>query len=111
MKLVGQEHNPVSGITTQWFVHQDGRMTVRGVQDVAPVLNHNRAVLNSKSAKSSKLNESEGLGTKVASIPNILVEQLMKKKGLNLYTCPSKDILKLLNDSDYSKLRTAHGRL
>ena len=111
MKLIGQEHNPVSGITTQWFVHADGRMTVRGVQDVAPVLNHNAQVINSKNAKSSKLNESEGLGTKVASIPNILVEQLLKQKGLNLYTCSNKDLYKILNDPDYRKLRTAHGRL
>ena len=111
MILVSEEHNSVSGVTTQWFHHKDGRITIRGVQDVEPIIRNNTAILNSKNAKASKLNESEGLGTKVASIPTILAEKWMREKGLNLYTCPSKDILKLLNDADYRKLRTAHGRL
>ena len=111
MILVNKEHNPVSGITTEWFVHKDGKITVRGVQEVGPIIRHNTAVLNTKNAKASKLNENEGLGTKVASIPTILAEKWMREKGLNLYTCPSKDLLKLLNDPDYRKLRTAHGRL
>jgi len=111
MILTSEEHNPVTGITTQWFTHKDGRITIRAVQDVEPVIRHNTAVLNSKNAKASKLNESEGLGTKVAAIPTILAEKWMREKGLNLYTCPSKDLLKMLNDPDYRKLRTAHGRL
>ena len=110
MILVNEEYNPVSGITTEWWHHKDGRITIRGVQDVEPVIRHNTAVLNSKNAK-GKLNESEGLGTKVASIPTILAEKWMRELGLNLYTCPSKDLLKMLNDPDYRKLRTAHGRL
>ena len=110
MILISEEHNPVSGITTQWFSHKDGRITIRGVQDVEPVIRNNTAILNSKRAK-GKLNENEGLGTRVASIPTILAEKWMREKGLNLYTCPSKDLLKMLNDPDYRKLRTAHGRL
>jgi len=111
MKLIAEDHNPVSGITTQYLSHSDGRLTVRGVQDVEPVIRHNQAILNSKSSKASKLSEGEGLGTKVASIPSILVDKLLKEKGINLLTCSTKDLHKILNDPDYRKLRTAHGRL
>lgn len=111
MKLIAEDHNPVSGVTRQYFANPDGSVTVRGIQDIDPIIQTNTRILNSKSSKSKKFNEAEGLGTKVASIPNIIVEKLLKDKGINLYTCPSKDILKLLNDPDYRKLRTAHGRL
>ncbi len=111
MKLLKSDYNHVSGITTEYWLRNDGNIQVRGVQDVDPILATNRDVLNTKSSKSSKLNEAEGLGTKVASIPTILVEKLLKEKGLNLYTCSDKELKSLLNDSDYSKLRTAHGRV
>lgn len=111
MKLIGQDHNPISGITTQYFLRSNGDITIRGVQDVDAILDHNKKVINTKNAKSSKLNEAEGLGTKVASIPNLVAERMLKEKGLNLYTCSDKELKALLNDPDYSKLRTAHGRV
>jgi len=110
VKIIDEDYNPATGITTQWLLQSDGNIRVRGVQDVDPILGLNREVLNTKSSK-SRLNSPEGLGTKVASIPTVLVEKLLKEKGLNLLTCSNKDLHKLLNDADYSKLRTAHGRL
>lgn len=111
MKVISEEYNPATGITTQYLLQSDGNIRVRGLQDVDPILDHNQKVLNSKNAKSSKLNESEGLGTKVASIPTVLVEKLRVEKGINLLTCSTKDLHRILNDPDYRKLRTAHGRL
>lgn len=110
MRLLGEEHNPASGITTQWLLQSDGNIRVRGVQDVDPILALNKQVINPKKLK-GKLNEAEGLGTKVASIPTILVEKLLKEKGINLLTCSQKELHRVLNDPDYKKLRTAHGRL
>ena len=111
MKLIDEEYNPVTGITTQYFLLPDGNIRVRGVQDVDPILEHNQEIMKTKSSKASKLNEAEGLGTKVASIPMVVVEKLRVEKGINLLTCSKADLHKILNDPDYRKFRTAYGRV
>ena len=48
---------------------------------------------------------------KVATIPLVMIDQ-WKQQGLNFYDPNDWKIIKrLLNDSDYSKLRTAPGRI
>jgi len=110
MRLASSEHNDVTGITTEYWIHPRGKkVTIRRVQDAEPILIHNQAELNAKSSKGA-VGISSGLGVKVASIPMGLVEE-MASKGLNLITCSEQDMKKFLNDPDYRKVRTAHGRL
>lgn len=110
MKLISRDYNPVSGMTEEYWGHPDGKVTIRRLQDVEPGLISNVAELNTHSAK-GRVGKHEGLGRKVASIPMGIVEDLAKNKRLNILTCTEKELKALLNDPEYSKLRTAHGRL
>lgn len=108
--LISTEYNPTSGITTEYWSEDEGkRIHVRMLQDVEPGFKQNARELNLKSAK-SRFNKNDGIGTKVASIPMGLVEKLAQD-GLNIVTCSEKELNKLLNDPDFSKIRTAHGRV
>lgn len=111
MKLIESDYNPVTGLTHEYWLHPNNKtVTVRRFQDVEPIFDNNRRELNAKSAKASKLGR-EGLGTRVASIPMGLVEKLAKEKGLNVITCSTADLHRLINDPDFAKIRTAHGRV
>lgn len=110
MKLISSEYCPVSELTTEYWSHDGGRkVTVRVTQDVEPILKDNVKVLNSKSSKVG-VGIASGLGVKVASIPMGLAEK-MYGEGTNLMTCSVKELKGILNDSDFRKLRTAHGHL
>jgi hypothetical protein len=107
LKIVREEKY---GIEERYWLREDGKITVQRVQDIEPYLNQNRVELNSRSAKASKLGR-DGLGTKVASIPFGLIEQLCQQRGVNLLTCSNDQLKRILNDPEFSKLRTAHGRI
>lgn len=109
MKLMGQDYNEVTGMTTQYLSHGNGKITIRCFQDVEPALIQNQRELNAQSSK-SRVKAVEGIGTKVASIPVGLIDQF-HKQGLNLLTCSDARLKRVLNDPDYRKLRTAHGRV
>lgn len=109
-RLIAADYNPVSGITTEYWQHTNStKVTVRNLQDVEPLIDQNVAELNAKSSKAS-VGIAEGMGVKVASIPMGLVEDF-HHKGVNLLTCPVSQLKRILNDPNYKKLRTAHGRL
>jgi hypothetical protein len=110
MKVLKQDYNETTGITTQYILHPNGKITVRGLQDAEPIFNENSRRLNSVSSKSRR-DYGEGLGIKVASIPMGLVEQLARERGLNILTCSDAQLKALLNDSEFNKLRTAHGKV
>jgi len=109
-KLVDYEHNAVAGMHTYYWLRQDGKITVQQVQDVDPYLAQNVAENNSHSSKGRR-DYGEGLGTKVASIPMGLVEQVLQDHGVNLMTCSEKELKRFLNDPKYAKVRTAPGRV
>ena len=111
MKLIDVQPTAWEGITDEYWLRPDGKVTVRRVQDVEPILIANKQELNARSAKSSKLNEGEGLGTKVASIPNTLADKVLQDTGLNLVTCDMKTLNEFVNNPTYNKIRTAHGRV
>lgn len=109
-KLINEEYNPTSGITTRYYSENGGkRVVIQRLQDIEPNLIQNRQELNEKSSKGG-VGIASGLGTKVASIPMGLVEKLAAE-GTNLITCTDAELKRILNDSNYSKLRTAHGRV
>lgn len=112
MRLIDSDYNETTGITTEYWMHPGGgKVTVRLVQDAEPVFNGNRVEWNSHSHKSSAVFRRPALGTKVASIPFGVAEEVNQKKGLNIINCPVSDLNKFLNDYDNSKLRTARGYL
>lgn len=110
MKLISRRETMWPGIVEEWYAHLDGRITIRRVQDVAPNMAENARRRNHKSAKSAK-NYGEGLGEQVASIPYSFVEEYLQKTGINLMNCDEKRLKQLLNNSEFNKLRTDHGRL
>lgn len=112
MKLLNSDYNPITGVTTEYWLHaNNSTITVRGVSDVEPILKDNALQLNSRNSKASKLNDREGLGTKVASIPMAKVDEMAVHGGINLLTCSEKELKRILNDSNYAKLRTTHGKV
>ena len=108
MKLMGRDYNEVSGLTTEYWSH-GGKLTIRKFQDVEPALIQNQLELHAQSSK-ARPKIVEGLGTKVASIPMGLIEKF-HAEGLNILTCSEAQLKRVLNDSSYSKLRTAYGRV
>jgi hypothetical protein len=107
-KLIEEDYNPASGLTTKYWLRLDGKVTVQVLQDVDPIFDQNAVERNATSAKSRK-DYGEGLGAKVASIPMGLVENINQEKGLNLITCSEADLKKFVNSPEYAKIRTAHG--
>lgn len=114
MTLVGREYNPISGVTTEYWSETtpEGKqlMHIRSFADIAPQFEQNRKELNVQSSKVRKI-APEGLGKKHASIPMALVEHLRAEKGLDILTCSEADMKKFLNSTEYSKVRTSHGRV
>ena len=109
MRLMARDYDEFTGMTTEYHVG-GGKITIRRLQDVEPYLVQNQQELNAKSSK-ARVGIAAGLGTKVASIPPALVEKWLKEEGFNLFTASEAEIARKLNDSNYRKLRTAHGRI
>ena len=81
-------------------------MTVRVTQDVEPILDRNQALANHNDGWNG-----DRTMRRVASIPNVVLDRY-RRKGINLLRPEFRDDLrKLMNDSDYRKLRTAPGRI
>lgn len=88
-----------------------GGLIFRSVQDVEPILEDNQRLMNVP-RRSSRLHHS-GLEVwyRVASIPNILLEQLWQR-GLKFSDSDFVERIKpMLNSAEYEKLRTAPGRI
>ncbi len=102
----------VDWVQTRW--HDDesaGQVTVERVQDVEPILDNNKRLLNDGT---NGYSESKDL-KRVASIPLVVIEQWMKKDGVNFLSLSGperqKYLRKKLNDPDNRWLRTSDGRL
>lgn len=89
----------------------DGGVVFRSVQDVEPILEANRRELLAPKPSSRMFFNGPEVWVKVASIPNILLEQLWQQ-GLKF---TDKDFLPrikpMLNSAEFEKLRTAPGRI
>ena len=108
MKLVERKVGE-NGIETNDYIDPNGGMHVHRVQDIAPVLNANKAEYNSHGdLKSSRYGK--GPMHKIASIPMIVVEKWLKE-GFDIYTATPQQIRRKLNDPEYKYLRTMPGKL
>ena len=99
-------------VETRW--HDDesaGQFTIERVQDVEPILDNNKRLLNDGTNGYSKTKDLK----RVASIPLVVIEQWMKKDGVNFLSLSGperqKYLRKKLNDPDNRWLRTSDGRL
>lgn len=106
--MVGAIHT-----VNDWDVHTiidddvDG-VSVRTVQDVAPILDANKEAFNSGNRGFTP----SGAMKKVAEIPLVVAEMWRNNYGVDVFNRDHKDaVRRLLNSSEWSYLRTAPGRL
>lgn len=88
-------------------VEPNGDIKVQEVQNLEPFIEHNKALANSGD---TGWNKDKSI-RRAASIPLSLLDQ-WKSEGLDIHDRNNEKIVKrLLNDSDYRDLRTAHWRV
>jgi hypothetical protein len=101
----------LSGIrrTLHWD-ESERKLVVESFQECGDALAFNQALFNADRSSTSLW---AGRGyVKVASIPNIVLEQWMKRDGLSIFRTEDRPkIMARLSSNEYSHLRTAPGRL
>lgn len=108
-KLISSEVNAF-GIETRWYWDEaDRKVHVQRLQDVESNLSAYAAERNAYSDY-RPFAKAQGLGTKVAEIPLGLYEQ-WRKEGFDAITGDDKELRRRLNDREFSKFRTAPGKL
>lgn len=85
----------------------DDTLIENRIQDVEPILEANKKLFNS--AQSGWKGDMHHVGT----IPQIVVEQIMKEKGISFreFLMDEKLCVATLNDPEYLFLRTKSGKL
>lgn len=92
-----------------YWDEEKGELRSTIIQDVTPVLELNKAEYNLHSAG----NNWKGEMYKIATIPKVLVAELLRK-GVNILNPDEHDekvITRMLNDIGYRNLRTKPGRV
>lgn len=102
------DHDQNSGLTEYFIPHSDGKgYTIETVQDVAPVLDINKAEQNERRAGWSPTGDM----VKVASIPNVVIHEWLKR-GISIYDRNDwPKIKQMLNSGEYLWLRTSNGKI
>ena len=115
MRLIARDYNQFTGFTEEMWYQEPttkggpGKVTIRRLQDVDAKLAENKVMFNSHTSKKPSFGDSDGLH-QVASIPMGLIEK-WHSEGFNWFRSTKKERQKILNDSDYGKLRTRPGRI
>jgi hypothetical protein len=92
-------------LDTRMVVGPDGDLTVVRSDDVEPILEQVAEWHNAGVGKTPDM-------WFVGQIPLILVEKILNETGVNILRPEGRDLLfRLLNDSDYRKLRIVGGRV
>lgn len=100
-------HEDNDGIVKHWRPDGDGGVEVRISQDVAPLLERNRAM----ATHNDGYTESREM-RRVASVPAIIIQKWLIEEGWDMRDPANADKLAAkLNDPDWAYLRTAPGRL
>lgn len=99
------DHDPFTGITTTFESDGDGKFRLTESQDVQHILDHNQRMANGDSGGWTKSRDMRYVG----SIPLTIIHQWKVEKGIDVF---NKDhwpaVRRLLNDSEWQKLRGAH---
>jgi hypothetical protein len=96
------------GLILRTYDYHEGidRPVIRSTQDVEPIIENNKRLYNDGDGYSPSRE-----WKRAASVPNIIIEQWMKK-GINAYKYEdTPKILAMLDSPEYRFLRTAPGRL
>lgn len=103
------DHDPLTGLTEYHsYDAATDRTIIETVQDVAPVLERNKALQNADDGGWSPTRELR----RAASIPDILVLKWRKEEGIDVFDPNHWPAVKRkLNSSEYRWLRTAPGTL
>ena len=100
------DYDPYSGVT-EYFHKTENGFAIQTVQDVQPVLERNKALLNNDSG-----HYRDGNYHHVASIPIVVIEQWRKELGDDpMAKHNRKWLIAKLNDPDNKFMRTKGGRL
>jgi len=97
----------MKGVTTRLVSTAEGGITIVRSQDVAPILDRNKALAawNDGYSPSRELR-------RAASIPLIVAEKWRNEEGIDVFNPDHWPAVKRkLNSSDYAYLRTAPGKL
>lgn len=100
-------------ISTRYRLESDGSVTVYREQDVAPILDHNKAVL-AEQGKGRTYTGKYSEGRLVASIPMIMLEKWKREEGFDVLSpggCDMNRLRKKLNSAEMKDLRLVKGRL
>lgn len=100
------DYDPLSGVK-EVFHKTDKGFTIQTIQDVEPILNRNKQMLNSDSG-----NYRNGNYHPVAAIPKVVVEAWWKELGDNPFAKHNRKwLIAKLNDPDNKFLRLKGGTL
>lgn len=103
------EHDPVSGLTEYHYYDAASNTTIiETVQDVAPILERNKALQNAGDGGWSPSRELR----RAATIPDIIILKWRNEEGIDVFD-PNHwpAVRRKLNSSEYCWLRTAPGTL
>jgi hypothetical protein len=86
----------------------DGKMIIRSLQNVDPIIDHNKEMMNHGDIASTI----GGLARRYAQIPLNIVYQWLVEDGLDVFDPDHQERLaRKLNDPDYRYLRTHKGHM
>jgi len=103
------DYDPLSGVTQYYHYNENtGDWGIESVQDVQPIIEHNKALQNDDGYTS------HGIKNEMwhyARIPIVIQEKWLKEKGIDVMNKEHWGaVKKLLNDPDYRYLKTTTKR-
>lgn len=100
---------------TMWFIRDNGpylEPDYLQVQDTEAVLERNQAMANHNDGWSIDGSKADKLLRRVATVPWSVITDWKENKGIDYYNPDHQDAVnRLLDDADWSKLRTANFRI
>lgn len=101
-------HNDKTGLTKSVRIEDNGDIVVKRSQDVASILEGNKAVRNSGVDGYTQERDRRH----VAHIPEVVRLDILANEGIDIYKPEGEErLFKLLTDSNYAALRTNESNL
>lgn len=99
------------GVTREYYSDDEGNITVNAIQDLEPLLDHNKAVANDRGKKITS-----EFANPIATIPPVVALHWLNTEGWWVFDaskCPDaqKKLQQKLNDPDWRYLRTSELRM
>lgn len=114
MSLFKKEYDEVTGYTKSWYWDdQEKKLTCKSSMDVSSVVDMCRR-LEAETHKKSRIFAGEHAhGHRIASIPNIVVHEIMQKHSINPYSADQEEMKRFqkIVQQEYPYLMTTRARL